>query len=402
MGQILESLIQYFQHSGLYLIFEKPGNLVMLFVGFVFLYLAIVKEFEPLLLVPIGFGVLVGNIPFAEGSGIGIYEEGSVLWYLYQGVALGIYPPLIFLGLGAMTDFSSLIAQPRLLLLGAAAQFGIFSTLLGVILLGSTFPALGFLDPGDPGSLVRAAASVGIIGGADGPTAIFITTKLAPDLLGAIAISSYSYMALVPVIQPPIMRLLTSRKERLIRMPPPRVPSRFQRVIFPIAGLLICVFIAPDALPLLGMLFLGNLLKECGVAERLARTARNPFIDSVTILLGFTVGASTQADVFLQAQSVVIFIMGAISFGIATASGVLFAKFFNLFLKEGNKINPLLGSAGVSAVPHAARVAHVVAQKEDPQNFLIMHAMAPNVAGVIGSAIAAGTLLQGVSLFLGS
>jgi oxaloacetate decarboxylase beta subunit len=323
-----------------------------------------------------------------------------VLWYLYQGVTLGIYPPLIFLGIGAMTDFSSLIANPRLILLGASAQFGIFLTLFGAILLGDQFPFLGLSDPDDPTRLIRAAASIGIIGGADGPTAIFITTKLAPDLLGAIAISAYSYMALVPVIQPPIMRLLTTKKERLIRMPPPRVATRFQRVIFPIVGLLVCVFIAPDALPLLGMLFLGNLLKESGVTERLARTARNPFIDSVTILLGVTVGASTQADVFLKPQSVVIFVMGALSFAVATASGILFARFFNLFLKEGDKINPLLGSAGVSAVPHAARVAQVVAQKEDPQNFLIMHAMAPNVAGVIGSAIAAGTLLQGVNLLL--
>jgi oxaloacetate decarboxylase beta subunit len=405
--------------------FEHPGNLVMIAVGCLFIYLGIVKEFEPLLLVPIGFGVLMGNIPFSAGSGVGIYEgpdpscvpgwdclrqiiiqgeiphaNASVLWYLYQGVTLGIYPPLIFLGIGAMTDFSSLIANPRLILLGASAQFGIFLTLFGAILLGDQFPFLGLSDPDDPTRLIRAAASIGIIGGADGPTAIFITTKLAPDLLGAIAISAYSYMALVPVIQPPIMRLLTTKKERLIRMPPPRVATRFQRVIFPIVGLLVCVFIAPDALPLLGMLFLGNLLKESGVTERLARTARNPFIDSVTILLGVTVGASTQADVFLKPQSVVIFVMGALSFAVATASGILFARFFNLFLKEGDKINPLLGSAGVSAVPHAARVAQVVAQKEDPQNFLIMHAMAPNVAGVIGSAIAAGTLLQGVNLLL--
>lgn len=429
--QVWESLIEYIHHSGFYLIFEKPLNLVMILVGFVFIYLAIARGFEPLLLVPIGFGVILGNIPFAAGSGIGIYEgptaactpgwgclsqiiaEGqsptnnaSVLWYLYQGVTLGIYPPLIFLGIGAMTDFSSLIAQPRLILLGAAAQFGIFLTLLGAVFIGSTIPELGLMEnPTDPTMgqterLIRAAASIGIIGGADGPTAIFITTRLAPDLLGAIAISSYSYMALVPVIQPPIMRLLTTRKERLIRMPPPRVASRFQRVIFPISGLIVCVFIAPDALPLLGMLFFGNLLKESGVTERLARTARNPLIDSITILLGLTVGASTQADVFLKPQSVVIFLLGAISFAVATATGVLFARFFNLFLKEGDKINPLLGSAGVSAVPHAARVAQVVAQQEDPQNFLIMHAMAPNVAGVIGSAIAAGTLLQGVNLLI--
>lgn len=400
--QIIESLVQYVHHTGFYLILGRPGNLIMIVVGCVFLYLAIARQFEPLLLVPIGFGMVLGNIPFVEGSGVGIYEEGSVLWYLYRGVVWGIYPPLIFLGLGALTDFSSLIAQPRLMLLGAAAQFGIFGTLLGVIVIGSAFPGLGFVDPKDPTALVRAAASVGIIGGADGPTAIFITTKLAPDLLGAIAVSAYSYMALVPVIQPPIMRLLTTREERMIRMPSPRVPSHLQRVLFPIVGTIICVFIAPDALPLLGMLFFGNLLKECGVTERLARTARNPFIDSVTILLGLTVGASTQADVFLRPQSVVIFVMGAFSFALATASGVLFAKFLNLFLKEGDKINPLLGSAGVSAVPHAARTSQVVAHQEDPHNFLIMHAMAPNVAGVIGSAIAAGTLLQGMKLFLGA
>lgn len=406
MGQLWEAFIEYIQHSGFALILDKPGNAIMIFVGFIFIYLGIAKKFEPLLLVPIGFGIVLGNIPFHLGSGVGIYEgptatsDGSVLWYLYQGVARGVYPPLIFLGIGAMTDFSSLIANPKLILLGAAAQFGIFSTLFGAIWIGSSFPQLGLADPSDPLRLVRAAASIGIIGGADGPTAIFITTKLAPDLLGAIAISSYSYMALVPVIQPPIMRLLTSREERLIRMPPPKIASRLQRVVFPIGALVVCVFIAPDALPLLGMLFFGNLLKESGVTERLAQTARNSLIDIVTILLGLTVGASTQADVFLKPQSVVIFLMGALSFAIATASGILFAKFMNLFLKE--KINPLLGSAGVSAVPHAARVAQVVAQKEDPQNFLIMHAMAPNVSGVIGSAIAAGTLLQGVSIILAS
>jgi carboxybiotin decarboxylase len=398
LNDLLQAIFEYFHHSGFYLILSKPGNVVMIIAGFFFIYLAIAKGFEPLLLVPIGFGILMGNMPAAVGSGIGIYEEGSVLWYLYQGVARGIYPPLIFLGIGAMTDFSSLIANPKLILLGAAAQFGIFSTLLAAVWLGATFPVLGLSDPDNPARLIEAAASIGIIGGADGPTAIFITTKLAPDLLGAIAISSYSYMALVPVIQPPIMRLLTTREERLIRMPPPRVASRFQRIIFPIGGLLVCIFIAPDALPLLGMLFFGNLLKESGVTERLAQTARNAFIDSVTILLGLTVGASTQADIFLTPQSVVIFLMGAISFAIATASGVLFARFLNLFFKE--KVNPLLGSAGVSAVPHAARVAQVVAQKEDPQNFLIMHAMAPNVAGVIGSAIAAGTLLQGVGVII--
>ncbi|NJP06529.1 MAG: sodium ion-translocating decarboxylase subunit beta [Chloroflexaceae bacterium] len=369
----------------------------MIVVGCIFIYLAVAKGFEPLLLVPIGFGIVLGNLPFEEGSNIGIYETGSVLNILYGGVTYGVYPPLIFLGLGAMTDFSSIISQPKLILLGAAAQIGIFLTLLIAVFVGSTFPELGLMTDPTTGQtsverLIRSASSIGIIGGADGPTAIFLTSQFAPDLLGAIAVSAYSYMALVPVIQPPVMRLLTTKQERLIRMPPPKSPSRIQRVLFPIGASIVCIFIAPDALPLLGMLFFGNLLKESGVTERLANTARNAFIDSVTILLGVTVGASTQASVFLQPQSVVIFVMGAFSFAVATAAGVLFARFMNLFLKE--KINPLIGSAGVSAVPHAARVSQVVGQQEDPQNFLIMQALAPNVAGVIGSAIAAGVLLS--------
>lgn len=374
------------------------GNVVMILVGFFFMYLAITKDYEPLLLVPIGFGIVVGNMPFVKGLQIGIYEEGSSLNYLYFGVVKGVYPPLIFLGIGAMTDFSALIAQPRLILLGAAAQIGIFMTLIGVILIGSIVPGgLGFtVDPANPDldssiRLLRAAASVGIIGGADGPTAIFLTTRLAPDLLGAIAVSAYSYMALVPVIQPPIMRLLTTREERLIRMPPPPTPSRLQRILFPIIGMIICVLIAPGALSLLAFLFFGNILKECGVTERLARTARNPFIDTVTILLGLTVGASTQADTFLKPQSVAIFALGAVSFGVATAGGVLFAKLMNVFSKD--KINPLIGSAGVSAVPDSARVSQIVAHEEDPNNFVLMQAMGPNVAGVIGSAVAAGVLL---------
>lgn len=372
------------------------GHAVMCTVGCFFIYLAIKKDYEPLLLVPIGFGILIGNIPILEGLRIGIYEDGSVMRYLYFGVLSGVYPPLIFLGIGAMTDFSCLISRPKLVLLGAAAQVGIFATFIAAIWVGSSFPILGLAE--DPAGLFdlhdrlrRAAASIGIIGGADGPTAIFLSSKLAPDLLGAIAISAYSYMALVPVIQPPIMKLLTSKKERLIQMSPPPPATQLQKILFPIVGLLVTLFIAPGALPLLGMLFFGNLLKESGVTERLARTARNPFIDIVTILLGLTIGASTQATTFLKPQSIVIFIMGAISFMIATASGVLFAKFMNLFLKE--KINPLIGAAGVSAVPDSARVAHQVAQREDPHNFLIMHAMGPNVAGVIGSAVAAGVLL---------
>ena len=350
-------------------------HIVMILVGSVFIYLGIAKHYEPLLLVPIGFGMLMGNIPVFQGLGLGIYEETSVLHYLYFGVTQGIYPPLIFLGIGAMTDFSTLLARPVLMLLGAAAQAGIFITFIGAL-------ALGFLP--------NEAASIGIIGGADGPTAIFLTAKLAPKLIGPIAVAAYSYMALVPVIQPPIMKLLTTRKERLIRMEEPREVSKREKMIFPICAFLLCCFLAPAALPLLGMLCFGNLLKEAGVTERLAQTARTAIIDAVTILLGVTVGASTQGNVFLTSDSVFIFFLGALSFGIATAAGVLFAKIMNLFLKE--KINPLLGAAGVSAVPDSARVVQIVGQKEDPTNFLLMHAMAPNISGVIGSALAAGVL----------
>ena len=350
-------------------------HIIMIVVGCIFIYLGIAKHYEPLLLVPIGFGILLGNIPVFKGLGLGIYESNSVLHYLYFGVTSGVYPPLIFLGIGAMTDFSTMLARPMLMLLGAAAQMGIFLTFLGAL-------ALGFAP--------NEAASIGIIGGADGPTAIFLTAKLAPELIGPIAVAAYSYMALVPVIQPPIMRLLTSRKERLIQMEEPREVSKKEKIIFPIMGFLLCCFVAPAALPLLGMLFFGNLLKECVVAERLAQAARTSIIDTVTILLGITVGASTQADVFLTHQSVGIFILGAVSFGIATASGVIFAKIMNLFIKE--KINPLLGAAGVSAVPDSARVVQLVGQAEDPSNFLLMHAMAPNISGVIGSALGAGIL----------
>jgi oxaloacetate decarboxylase beta subunit len=398
---MLESISNYIASSGFAHI--ALGNIIMMFVGGGFIFLGITRGFEPLLLVPIGFGMIIGNLPFEEGAGIGIYEQGSVLWYLYQGVLLGIYPPLIFLGVGAMTDFSSLIAQPKLILLGAAAQVGIFITLIIVIVLGTNFPVLGFtdvpnaaefgMDPNDPERLKKAASAIGIIGGADGPTAIFISSQITPDLVGTIAVAAYSYMALVPVLQPPIMRLLTTKEERLRRMPPPPSPTQRQRILFPIIALIVCVFIAPDTIPLLGMLFFGNLLKESGVTERLARTARDPFIDSVTIVLGVTVGASTQANVFLSFRSIAIVILGALAFMIATAMGVLFAKLMNVFLASDKKINPLIGSAGVSAVPNAARVSHMVAQEEDPQNFLIMHAMAPNVAGVIGSAVSAGVLL---------
>ena len=314
-----------------------------------------------------------------EGLKIGIYEEGSVLNYLYFGVKYGVYPPLIFLGIGAMTDFSALISNPRLMLLGAAAQVGIFLTFLGALVLG-------FTD--------AEAGAIGIIGGADGPTAIFISSKLATHLIGPIAIAAYSYMALVPVIQPPIMRLMTTRKQRLIRMKPPRAVSKQEKIFFPIIGLILTCFISPSAIPLLGMLFFGNLLKESTVTGRLAETARTSMIDIVTILLGLTVGASTQADVFLTKDSMMIFGLGAISFMIATAGGLGFAQVMNLFLKGDNKMNPLIGAAGVSAVPDSARVVHNMGLKEDPTNFLLMHAMAPNVSGVIGSAVAAGILLS--------
>lgn len=350
-------------------------HIIMIMVGVIFIYLGIAKHYEPLLLVPIGFGILIGNIPVFKGLGLSLYESNSVLHYLYFGVTSGTYPCLIFLGIGAHTDFSTLLARPVLMLLGAAAQMGIFLTFLGAL-------AIGFAP--------KEAASIGIIGGADGPTAIFLSAKLAPHLIGPIAVAAYSYMALVPVIQPPIMRLLTTRKERLIRMEELRVVSKREKIVFPVIGFLLCCFIAPAALPLLGMLFFGNLLKECMVAERLAHAARTSIIDTVTILLGITVGASTQADVFLTPQSVGIFALGAASFCIATASGLLFAKFMNLFLRK--KINPLLGAAGVSAVPDSARVVQMIGQAEDPTNFLLMHAMAPNISGVIGSAIGAGIL----------
>lgn len=351
------------------------GNALMIIVGIVFVSLAIIKHYEPLLLLPIGFGCVLGNIPPIEGMSVGVYDEGSVLSYIYSGVSLGVFPPLIFLGIGAMTDFSTMISNPKLVLLGAAAQCGIFLTLIGAMYLG--------FSPNEAGA-------IGIIGGADGPTAIFLSSKLAPELLSSIAIAAYSYMALVPVIQPPVMKLLTSKKERLIRMPAPREVSKRERIIFPVAAFLICSMIVPGSITLIGMLFFGNLLKESGVTERLAETVRNALIDVVTVLLGLTVGASTQAQTFLTLDSMKIFGLGATAFAISTASGVIFAKLMNLFLKE--KINPLLGAAGVSAVPDSARVVQHVGQKEDPGNFLLMHAMAPNVAGVIGSAVAAGVL----------
>jgi oxaloacetate decarboxylase beta subunit len=369
----MDLLFQFLSNTGYYL--ADYRNVIMIVVGSVFLYLGTAKHYEPLLLVPIGFGILVGNVPFFKGFGLGIYENNSVLHYLYFGVVTGLYPSIIFLGLGAMTDFSSLLARPVLMLLGAAAQMGIFFTLLGAL-------ALGFLP--------KEAASIAIIGGADGPTSIFLTAKLAPHLIGPIAIAAYSYMALIPVIQPPIMRLLTTRKERLIHMAELRLVSKKERIIFPAVGLFLCCFLAPASIPLLGTFFFGNFLKECGVTDRLAQTARTAIIDTATIFLGITVGASTQGDVFLTTKSVGIFFLGAVAFSIATASGVIFGKIMNLFLKD--KINPLLGAAGVSAVPGSAREVHLVGQSEDPENYLLMHAMACNSSGVIGSAICAGIL----------
>ena len=376
MEQIFDSLVQFWQFTG----FANCTwqHLAMIAIGAIFITLGIVKEWGPMLLVPIGFGIIIGNIPMFPGMNIGVYEDGSVLNTLYQGVRQGWYPPLIFLGIGAMTDFSALISQPRLMLIGAAAQMGIF----GAYLLALAF---GFAP--------NEAGAIGIIGGADGPTAIFLSSKLAPDLMGAIAVCAYSYMALVPVIQKPIMLLLTTKKERLIEMPKPREVSQKEKIIFPIVGFLCTAFIVPSGLPLLGMLFFGNLLKESGVTRRLANTAGGPLIDVVTTLIGLTVGASTQADKFLTGNSLKIFALGLVSFVIATTCGVLFVKIWNLFLKPERKINPLIGNAGVSAVPDSARVSEVVGREANPNNHLLMHAMAPNVAGVIGSAVAAGILL---------
>ena len=445
----------------------KLGNIIMILVGILFIFLAIRFEFEPMLLIPIGTGIICGNIPFFQGFGIdlaaatdfvknanpadlpfdldtakallltifdgdnnkhmvlseaikeldhidltafglaanevesvksfltdvfqsgelnlqtGLYQKGSVLNYLYFGVTSGVYPPLIFLGIGAMTDFSSLIANPKLMILGAAAQLGVFITFIGALYLGFN---------------LREAGAIGIIGGADGPTAIFLSSRLANglngtrNLIGPIAIAAYSYMALVPVIQPPIIRLMTTKKERLIKMKAPRMVNKTEKIMFPIVGLILTTFISPTALPLLGMLFFGNIIKESGVVKRLQNTASNPLIDIVTIVLGLTVGASTQASVFLTSSSIKIFVLGAASFCVATAGGLLGAKFMNLFLKE--KINPMIGAAGVSAVPDSARVVQVEGQKYDPSNHLLMHAMAPNVSGVIGSAVAAGVMMS--------
>ena len=387
------SLSKFFGEMGIVQIFANwfDGDwryLVMIAIGCLLLYLAIVKQFEPLLLLPIAMGMVLTNIPGAGMFHSELFAGGHVHWaamaenaglldYLYLGVKLGIYPCLIFVGVGAMTDFGPLLANPKSLLLGAAAQVGIFVTFLSAIAMGFT---------------PEQAASIGIIGGADGPTAIFLTSKLAPELLGPIAVAAYSYMALVPVIQPPIMRALTTKKEREIEMKQLRMPSKTEKIIFPIVVIIIVCLILPSAASLIGCLMLGNLMKECGVVDRLAKTVQNELMNIVTIFLGITVGATATADAFLNVQTLMILSVGIVAFGMGSAGGVLLAKFMNLFLKE--KINPLIGSAGVSAVPMAARVSQNVGQEANPSNFLLMHAMGPNVAGVIGSAVAAGILLS--------
>ncbi len=351
---------------------------LMMVIGGGLIYLAVAKEFEPLLLLPIGFGAVLSNIPNG-----GFNEPGGLLYYIYQvGIVSGVFPLLIFMGVGALTDFGALIANPKTLLLGAAAQFGIFGTLLGAVLL-NYLPGFDFT--------LKEAASIAIIGGADGPTAIFLTSRLAPDLLGAIAVAAYSYMALVPVIQPPIMRALTSPQERAIRMNQLRVLSRLERMIFPLLVLILCIVFLPTASPLIGMLCFGNLLRESGVVERLSRTAQNELINIVTIFLGLGVGSKLSADKFLNLQTLGILLLGAIAFAMGTAAGVLMGKLMNRLCHE--PINPLIGAAGVSAVPMSARVVNKVGQEVDDQNFLLMHAMGPNVAGVLGSAVAAGVLL---------
>lgn len=407
---MLNAFLEFFKSTGVYYLFTAPDgaglkNIIMIAVACFLLYLAIKKGFEPLLLVPIAFGMLLVNLPLGglmdegvmkltaaipegkhanlilmgDNGSLELYRStvvGGVLSYLYQGVKLGIFPPLIFLGVGAMTDFAPLIANPKSILLGAAAQIGIFATFLGSILLGFT---------------PQQAASIGIIGGADGPTAIFLTTRLAPELLGPIAVAAYSYMALVPVIQPPIMKLLTTKAERVIKMDQLREVTKTERIIFPIFVTITVSLVVPPAAALVGFLMLGNLFRECGVTARLEDTSKNALINIITVFLGVTVGATATGATFLRLETLKIIVMGVVAFGIGTACGVLLGKLMCKF--SGGKINPLIGSAGVSAVPMAARVSQVVGQRENPSNFLLMHAMGPNVAGVIGSAVAAGVLL---------
>lgn len=379
---MLEKMTTFIMQSGLANM--DAGSAIMILVSFVLLYLAIVKKYEPLLLLPIAFGMFLANMPLGGITTPPVYDAagqmtspGGLLYYLYQGVKLGIYPPLIFLGIGAMTDFSPLIANPKSLLLGAAAQFGIFGTYIGAT-------AMGFAP--------KVAGSIAIIGGADGPTAIFLTSKLAPEYLGPIAVAAYSYMALVPIIQPPIMRALTTQKERQIKMGQLRTVSKREKIIFPIAVTLVCGLLLPSAVTLVGCLMLGNLFKESGVVDRINKTAQNELINIITIFLGISVGSTTTAASFLNTDTLKIVVMGLVAFSMGSAAGVLMAKIMNVF--SGGTVNPLIGSAGVSAVPMAARVSQVEGQREDPSNFLLMHAMGPNVAGVIGSAIAAGVLLS--------
>ena len=372
----MENLIALWQSTGIYNI--TAGQVFMMLVGFVLLFLAIKKNFEPLLLLPIGFGAILSNIPVA-----GIAEEGGILYYLYFGIKTGIFPLLIFMGVGAMTDFGPMLANPKTLLLGAAAQFGIFASLLGALAL-NVIPGLEFS--------LKDAAAIAIIGGADGPTAIYVASRLSPDLLGAIAVAAYSYMALVPLIQPPIMRALTTEAERKIEMQQMRVVSKTEKIVFPLMLTLLTALLLPSAAPLVGMFALGNLMNACGVVERLSQTAQNELINIVTIFLGLSVGSKLSAHAFLQLETLGILALGAAAFAIGTASGVIVAKIMNKF--SSTLINPLIGAAGVSAVPMAARVANKVGLESNPHNYLLMHAMGPNVAGVIGSAVAAGILLS--------
>jgi len=385
----MESLLNLFASTGFSQI--QLGQIAMIFVGLMLLFLAIKHGFEPLLLIPIGFGTLLVNIPGAGFDSAPVFdavgtmiEPGGLLFYIYSiGIETGVFPLLIFMGVGAMTDFGPLLANPKTLLLGAAAQVGIFSTVLGAV----TLSYFGIFD-----FTIKDAASIGIIGGADGPTAIFVTSKLSPDLLGAVAVAAYSYMALVPIIQPPIMKALTSPEERKLEMHQLKEVSQKEKIIFPLMLIILVALFLPDAAPLLGMFCFGNLMKECGVVDRLSDTVQNSLINTVTIFLGLGVGSKMSADKFLNFETMGILGLGAVAFCIGTASGVLMAKIMNLF--SANKINPLIGAAGVSAVPMAARVVNRVGQQENPQNFLLMHAMGPNVAGVIGSAVAAGVMIS--------
>ena len=374
---LLESFIDFINSTGFSHLSWQ--NVVMMAAGCVFIYLSVKKNYEPMLLLPIGFGIIIGNIPFIDGLGVNIYEEGSVFNILFESVHRNIFPPLIFLGIGAMTDFTALLSNPKTFLLGAAAQAGIFASLLCAYYLGFS---------------IEESAAIGIIGGADGPTSIYMAMKLAPHLLGPIAMAAYSYMALVPVIQPPLMKLATSKEERLIRMKSGRTVKKIELIIFPIAGFIISALLAPASLPLIGMLFLGNLLKESGVTDRLAKTAANSIIDTSTIIIGVVVGASARGDLFLTWETIKVLLLGCFAFAFSTVGGVLFVKFINLFLKNEDKLNPLIGSAGVSAFPAAARVSQMVGREYDKHNHLLMHAMGANLAGQIASAVAAGILLS--------